>query len=503
MQKNKSIIIIGAGIAGLSAGCYGQMNGFDTQIFELHSLPGGLCTAWKRNGFTFDGCIHWLVGSRPGSSLNLIWRELGAVQGRQIYDPEVFVQVRDHSGKTLNIYTDIDRFVRHLLEISPEDAPLIREFGNTVRCIARFSAVMPTPGQIPPLKNLPKLAVSALPALAAMSKYGKISVHDFAGRFRNSFLRRAFATLFDMPDFPMTGMLMTLAWMQDKDAGYPIGGSLAFAQAIEQRYLGLGGQIHYNQRVQKIIVENDQAVGIILVDGSEVHGDYVISAADGHATLFDMLEEKYLDDKFRSYYQDMPIFDPIVQVSLGIDGVLADQPDACGFLLDKPVDIAGRERKMLSFRNFRFDPTLTPPGKSAISVVMDADYGYWKALADDEERYESEKKQTAISVINVLDSQIPGLASHVEVVDVATPLTYERYTGNWRGSMEGWLITTHNFGLVMKGGMQKSLPGLRNFYMAGQWVEPGGGVPSGAMSARTVLGMICKQEKQPFRTIQA
>ncbi len=503
MTKNKSIIIIGAGIAGLSAGCYGQMNGFDTQIFELHSLPGGLCTAWKRKGFTFDGCIHWLVGSRPGSSLNLIWQELGAIQGRQIYNPDVFVELRDRDGKTLKIYTDIDKLEQHFLEISPEDRAPIHEFTQAVRILARFNAVMPTPGRRPPLKNLPKLALSALPALSLMRKYGQITVHDFANRFQNPFLRRTFAALFNMPDFPMTGMLMTLAWMQDKDAGYPIGGSLAFAQAIEKRYLDLGGQIHYNQRVQKIIVENDQAVGVILVDGREVRADYVVSAADGHATLFDMLDQKYLTDEFRSYYQNMPIFDPIVQVSLGIDGVLSDQPDSAGFILEQPILIAGRERKALSYRNFRFDPTLTPPGKSAVVVFLACDYDYWKEISQDEERYEAEKKQAAIAVIDQLDKRIPGLAKKVEVIDVATPMTYERYTGNWRGSMEGWLITTHNFGLVMKGGMPKSLPGLRNFYMAGQWVEPGGGVPSGAMSARAVLKMICKQEKLPFQTTLA
>jgi phytoene dehydrogenase-like protein len=47
---NKKVIIIGAGIAGLSAGCYLQMNGYDTEIFELHNIPGGLCTGWKRKG---------------------------------------------------------------------------------------------------------------------------------------------------------------------------------------------------------------------------------------------------------------------------------------------------------------------------------------------------------------------------------------------------------------------------------------------------------------------
>ena len=82
MPDNKSIIIIGAGVAGLAAGCYAQMNGFRSKIFELHDLPGGLCTAWERKGYVFDGCIHYLFGSGEGQPFNVMWRELGAVQDR-------------------------------------------------------------------------------------------------------------------------------------------------------------------------------------------------------------------------------------------------------------------------------------------------------------------------------------------------------------------------------------------------------------------------------------
>ncbi len=78
MDKDKSIIIIGAGIAGLTAGCYAQMNGYRSQIFELYDLPGGLCTAWERRDYVFDGCIHYLLGSGEGQPFNSLWEELGA-----------------------------------------------------------------------------------------------------------------------------------------------------------------------------------------------------------------------------------------------------------------------------------------------------------------------------------------------------------------------------------------------------------------------------------------
>ena len=75
----KSVITIGAGIAGLAAGCYAQMNGYRSQIFEMHDLPGGLCTAWERRGYIFDGCIHYLLGSGPGQPYHRMWEELGAL----------------------------------------------------------------------------------------------------------------------------------------------------------------------------------------------------------------------------------------------------------------------------------------------------------------------------------------------------------------------------------------------------------------------------------------
>lgn len=81
--------------------------------------------------------------------------------------------------------------------------------------------------------------------------------------------------------------------------------------------------------------------------------------------------------------------------------------------------------------------------------------------------------------------------------DVATPLTYERNTGNWQGSYQGWLITPKTMGTRMA----KNLPGLKNFYMAGQWVEVGGGPPAVAISGRDVVQIIFKRDKKRFVTM--
>jgi len=75
----KKIIIIGAGMGGLAAGIYGQLNGYETSIFEQHYAPGGQCASWRRKGYTFDGCIHHLFGCAEGSHVYEFWKEIGAM----------------------------------------------------------------------------------------------------------------------------------------------------------------------------------------------------------------------------------------------------------------------------------------------------------------------------------------------------------------------------------------------------------------------------------------
>jgi phytoene dehydrogenase-like protein len=134
--------------------------------------------------------------------------------------------------------------------------------------------------------------------------------------------------------------------------------------------------------------------------------------------------------------------------------------------------------------------------------MMPSSYEYWKELAQDRAAYKEKKDQVARTVVELLDQRFPGISQQVEMVDVATPLTFERYTGNWKGSFEGWLLTPQNSFTVMNR-MRQTLPGLQNFYMCGQWVEPGGGLPTSVMSSRRLVQAMCKQDGKKFQTTMA
>jgi phytoene dehydrogenase-like protein len=116
-RSSADIIIIGAGIAGLAAGCYAQMNGYRSQIFEMHHLSGGLCTAWQRQGYVFDGCLHYLFGSGAGQPFYQLWQELRAIQDRQFVHHSEFMRVVEPRGKTLVVYSHPDRLEQHLKQL--------------------------------------------------------------------------------------------------------------------------------------------------------------------------------------------------------------------------------------------------------------------------------------------------------------------------------------------------------------------------------------------------
>jgi len=496
-MEEKSIIIIGAGLAGLSAGCYAQMNGYKTQIFEMHDIPGGLCTSWKRKGYIFDGCIHYLAGSRSGT-YHRFYEELGAVQGRRMVDNEELLCVEGDSGKAWTVYTDLDRLEQHMKELSPADAGIIEELCNTARLLLRFEMPIEKPMELMGPLDMLKL-LKDMPAMLAVRKYGKVSMQDYATRFKDPFLRKVFPLIIeDLPDFPMAFVLVNLAYLHQKNNGWPIGGSLEFARAIENRYRDLGGKVHYKSRIEKILVEADQAVGVRLSDGTEHHADLVISAADGRTTIFDMLDRKYVNDKIRHLFDERPIFEPFIQISLGVARDLSREPHSLILQLEEPLEVGDQMRRWVSIRHFCYDPSMAPSGKSVVTAsFLFVNYEYWKKLyEEDRERYKAEKQTLANAIIDRLEKRFPGIKEQIEVVDVATPVTYERYTGNWRGSYMGWGHTTAT---TIKP-MSRTLSGLGSFYMAGQWVFPGGGVPGAITSGRHLIQVICKKDKKRFTT---
>ncbi|MGL5062157.1 MAG: phytoene desaturase family protein [Microcoleus sp.] len=501
MKTNTStdIIIIGAGIAGLAAGCFAQMNGYQTRIFEMHTLPGGLCTAWKRQGFTFDGCIHYLFGSGQGQPFSRLWQELGVLPKQQFVNHDEFMRIREPGGKTLVVYSDPDRLEQHSIELSPLDRQLIRDFCAGIRAFTRFdlSLLQQKPKTLMTLRDWRRLSWKLMPFICPLARWGNISAQEFANHFKDPFLRRAIPQMFAWKEIPVMVGMSLLAYMHTKNAGFPLGGSLKFAESIAQRYLELGGKIHYGSQVERVLIEDRRAIGVRLYNNEEHRANRVISACDGHSTFFSSIDRQYVTRQIQRYYDGrLPIHSQL-QVSLGINRDLSGEPHWVTYLLDKPVTIADEARFEIGIKHYCFDPSLAPPGKSVMIVMLKTTYDYWQRIYG-RSIYDAEQIQESNILIDYLEHFYPGLKADIEFVDVATPLSYERYTGNWQGSSCGWLLTKQTLPLMIQG-LPKTLPKLRNFYTIGQWVEPGGSVPVVAMSGRNIIQQICYEDRRLFR----
>lgn len=499
-NENNSVIIIGGGFAGLAAGIYAQLNGYKTEIYELHNLPGGLCTSWERKGFTFDGCIHWLVGSSPMSGMYDMWEETGVIQNRSFVNMDEYFRVEDSSGKTVVFYTDVDRLEKHLLEVSPQDEKPIKMFIEGIRMCIPFDSPSKHDSIFVKIKKQVRTASIFIANGRKMQEWMKLTFEDFSKQFKDPLLKEAFMQMW-IPEFSTLFMLFTFAYLHNRNAGYPIGGSKPMALALEARYKELGGIIHYKKKVSKILTDNGKAVGIRLDDYIEKIAGRVISAADGHSTIFDMLDNRFGDEKSREPYEKWPVFPSLIFVSLGVNRSFDDVPKTVSgmtFKLKEPVIVGDTIRDWLSVHIFNQDPTLAPAGKTVLNVMLKSDYNYWKDIAENRKAYNQKKEEITKTIIELLEQRFPGITPQVEVADVATPLTFERYTGNWKGCFEGWLITPANAYTLMKP-MSQTLSGLDNFYMCGQWVEPGGGLPTALMSAKRLVKKICKEDSRKFR----
>jgi len=489
----KKIVIIGGGVAGLSAGIYGQLNGFDTEIIEMHSITGGQCTAWKRKGYRFDYCLHWLVGTRTGP-FNDIWKETGVLNDKvRIIDNEIHTRIFDSSGREFVIYTNLDQWEKYLCSFAPEDTVPIRKMCKDMRKSAFLSPYSDPPGLRNPLKSMLSV-VKMWPVMTLFMKYGRKNTKAYFEKlkFKNPVLLSFFDSMYGSRDFSALAFIMMFAWFNQKNAGYLIGGSLPMAERMTERFLKQGGTLTTKKRVSKIIVENNQAKGVILDDGTRIAADYVVSAADGHSTIFDMLDGKYLSEKISHAYDNWELFTPLVQVSFGINKVIpSDSP--VQMHLDKEARIGKTATEQgYSFMNYQFDPTMAPEGKSVIVMRFESAWKNWVNMSREE--YASEKVKIREDATMYLEKHYPGISQAIEETDVATPLTDVRYTGVWKGAYEGFMPSSKN----LMDNLPPRLPGLKKFYMAGQWLFPGGGLPPAGQSGKWAIQYICKEEKIKF-----
>jgi phytoene dehydrogenase-like protein len=496
-MTEKKIIIIGAGIAGLAAGCYLRSNRYDVEIFEMNEKPGGMCTSWTRKDFTFDYCIHNLAGTSPDTGIYQVWKELGALKNGDVINRDEFVRIETEKNEVLHWYTDLEKLEKHLKEIAPEDSAAIDEMIGDARKFAGADLFsMQLGGFMRTLRTFPHII--------AINHWSQITVGRFTENLENPVLKRALLhIMYDMPgeEVPMTPLILFMAGLYTGDLGWPLGGSLAFSRGIEKTFIDRGGKIHYKSKVVKIIVENDRAVGIRLSDGTEHRADYVVSAADGYNTIYGMLEGKYLTEPIENYYNGAGDTGPFgFVIFLGLNWQYPGVPHALTLLFDETLDIGDITQDSVHIVTFGPDSGLVPEGQSIMKIEVQAKYPYWKKKRDaDLKTYLAAKKIIADRIIDRISPRFPGLRDRIKVMDISTPVTAERFTGNRFGWQAG--PPKENVNEILRKGLSKTLPGLEGFFHVGQWAAASLGVSNVAMMSRNFVKELCKLDKKRFKPV--
>ena len=177
-----------------------------------------------------------------------------------------------------------------------------------------------------------------------------------------------------------------------------------------------------------------------------------------------MLRGKFIDDEIISLYKNGQVTPASLQVSLGVNCDLSDQPHSIKMNIPCLAGIDGIENTNVILKHYCYDKTMCLPGKSVITSLIYTKYEYWDKLGANSEAYNTEKQRVAEKLIESIQTRFPAVKGRIEVVDVATPLTYNRYMDVWKGAYCGWIKPVNK--------IPSTLPGLRCFYMAGQWTRP-------------------------------
>ena len=282
----KSLIIVGAGVSGLSAGIYAARSGFDVTILEQHNTFGGFSTGWSRKGYFFEGGMHWLTGSSPALPLNRIWKEVGALKDNNpIENRDPLYTVYD-GKEVVSLYRYLPEMEKELLRYAPEDAKMIKKMCRDTKAFVNFHMpVFDVKGckcKNPVGFNLMEF-IKMLPAVVRVPRLTKESLESYLGKFKNKNLRHLLNCVIGYR-YNALSFIYTLGAFAAGDCGYPDGGSIRLVKNMEETFTALGGKIEYRTKVEKVLIENGKVKGVHTSKG-DFEAESVIVSQDTRAAI--------------------------------------------------------------------------------------------------------------------------------------------------------------------------------------------------------------------------
>ena len=450
-----------------------------------------MCVGWKRRGYFFEGAVHWMTGSSPKAPMNRMYRDTDALNDNvKISLSEPFLSA-EWEGETFHFYRDIKKTAEHFLSMSPADKKQINRFVKDVNTISLFDKPLTDIKGVKTKneKRPPLFTFKMLPALFTVLRLYNMTISKYKEQFKHPGIRWLFSTV--PGNHAAINRIYMLSVLDNGDGGYPEGGSPGMIKRMTEAFTAIGGKLLLNSRVKKINIENGRAAGVSL-ENKSLEADAVIVTQETIAAM-DQLFEKPLSEPWlhKMRVKTRPTVSTFI--CIGMRAEIRESPVPY-WKLDEPIQYAGRTETMLGFYNYAGYKDYAPPGCSVLtSILMGDTYDFWKK-AKEEGRYEKEKQNLADQISRALCRKYPHVEGKIEVIDIATPLTYERYTGAYHGS---WMT------MLYRGEKFKTYPGycktVNGLYFAGHRVIPPGGLPMAVDSGRRAAQMICREFGAVFK----
>ena len=481
------ILIIGGGVAGLSAGIYAGLNGHQAIVCEKHFIAGGNLTAWNRGGFHIDNCIHWLTGTNPASSTYPMWETLGALGEIKILQGESLFTC-EHEGKRISLYRDLYRMKKEMLEISPEDKKEILTF---IRAIEYFQGFCGIAGENHNEKISVLRAIAAIPVL---TRYYAMTTGELAKKFKHPLLSLFFKGFFGY-EFSSLALIMVCAHFCADNGGIPVGSSSAMADRLIERFQSLGGQLLLKKEAVKIHTENHRAYAVSFADGTTIEADYVVLAADPASIFGKMLDSPMPKALTKNYNNSRFLRFSAYQCAYAC--ALSELPFEGDMIFEVPEEY--RETLLtdrLIVREFSHEKDFAPEGENLLQTMTftfeDQSKSFIELRKSDRASYAEQKNRLASLTQKLIEEQFPTLAGKLKCIDVWTPATYHRFTNSEIGSFMSFVLPSKALPLCAK----NQIKGLSNVILATQWQQAPGGLPIAADVGKRAIETIISAERK-------
>ncbi|MEG2295788.1 MAG: NAD(P)/FAD-dependent oxidoreductase, partial [Oscillospiraceae bacterium] len=448
MKHIYDVVVIGAGNGGLVAGTRLAMTGKKVLILEKHNIPGGFATSFVRGRFEFEASLHELCDFGPENnkgSLRILFDELG------ITDKIEWVEVHN-AYRVINIDdTNMDytmpfgrkKFIDKMEHYVKGSQESINDFFNLADEILLAMGYLGRSRGKPDSKVLKKEFPNFMrvAAYSVDDVFKALSIPKLAQDILSTYWVYLGSHIGDLSFVHFA--LMTMLYI-DLGAFIPKMRSHEISLAIETRFRELGGEIWYNSEVDKILLNNNEVEGIRLIDGTIVYSNHIISNTSPHNVFGNMIDNVPVQAKKLTNARTLAARGFSIFLGLNKDAKELGLNDH-SYFLGKTLDSKIQYESMKDFENISHIAVClnnviedcSPKGTSILyftTLYFSDCFGEIK----EEDYFDMKNKLAEKFLLQFEKTTGIKIMDCIEEIEIATPMTYARYTNAPDGSIYGY-----------------------------------------------------------------